>query len=60
MKREKLIKKAKRLATGMLVAIVVMESCLNGIFLKSAYAQEKFEEQYGREEFIKVFGKNYL
>lgn len=24
------------------------------------YAQEKFEEQYGREEFIKVFGKNYL
>ena len=29
----------------MLVAIVVMESCLNGTFLKSAYAQEQFEEE---------------
>jgi len=24
------------------------------------YAQKKFEEKYSRDEFIKIFGKNYL
>ena len=43
MKREKVIKKTKRLVAVMLAAIVIMESSLNGVFVKNVYAQEQNE-----------------